>query len=525
MKNTFKTLMALAASLSGAAICLNMTACEKAVRYAIQFENEDGTVLQLSNFNEGDNPTFNGEVPTKAEDENNTYVFDKWLPAIESVSEDMIYTASFRAIPKEKPVLTDVKSALTFIKDNKNFTLSYEANGGFDILFTDDSIGFCYGEDSGDSFIYFDGKGTFEIDYDYQSNTYLSSIYRTDKGVYESGLMSNFYGKSEKFINSIPEGETKIEITDKIYKIAFAEAIGLHDYDSLNISSLVAEIGENELKFNMSYAGYDFKFAAKDFGTTVNTSLTVLLAKGQKVFKLNKALQKLNDGIMSDNYIEQMYRLNIEDGHVVEETTGYYAYSYFTDKYYLTRYGDDKSATLSGYIYLNAPETEKHPAYDGTYMINYSIVAVSGGWALVDNQMNISPLPINSTMEFRTACFYPSTSLLFNNLQYLRNWVPKWFEHEGTTYSYIPKGTAYCTDNPAILEDSINIFGLNSFIEGGATISAIGIDIQLNEQGELEEVMVVAGILYNDKIFNFYMPFFGFGESVQGHAEALLKSL
>ena len=100
-----------------------------------------------------------------------------------------------------------------------------------------------------------------------------------------------------------------------------------------------------------------------------------------------------------------------------------------------------------------------------------------------------------------------------------------WFQHEGTTYDYTPEGTAYCTDNPAILEDAINIFGLNSFIEGGATISALGIDIQLDEKGDLDEVMVVAGILFEDKIYNFYMPFYGFGQAVQGHAEALLKAL
>ena len=48
----------------------------------------------------GTTPTYNGATPQKAEDENFTYTFDGWSPALEAVTGDVEYVAQFTAVSK-----------------------------------------------------------------------------------------------------------------------------------------------------------------------------------------------------------------------------------------------------------------------------------------------------------------------------------------------------------------------------------------------------------------------------------------
>ncbi len=70
------------------------------VYYTIRFLNYDGAVLQSSQVLEGEMPTYNGATPTKPEDDNYTYSFSGWSPAIALATTDADYTAVFEATPK-----------------------------------------------------------------------------------------------------------------------------------------------------------------------------------------------------------------------------------------------------------------------------------------------------------------------------------------------------------------------------------------------------------------------------------------
>ena len=70
------------------------------VYYTIRFLNYDGAVLQSSQVLEGEMPTYNGATPTKPEDDNYTYSFSGWSPAIALATADADYTAVFEATPK-----------------------------------------------------------------------------------------------------------------------------------------------------------------------------------------------------------------------------------------------------------------------------------------------------------------------------------------------------------------------------------------------------------------------------------------
>ncbi len=61
----------------------------------ITFVDEDGTVLQETEVAAGRTPEYTGDTPTKKEDKNYTYTFDKWDPEITEVTEDATYTATY----------------------------------------------------------------------------------------------------------------------------------------------------------------------------------------------------------------------------------------------------------------------------------------------------------------------------------------------------------------------------------------------------------------------------------------------
>ena len=95
--------------------------------YDVTWKNDDGTELEKDeNVVVGTTPTYDGEAPTKAEDEQNTYTFSGWndgqttyglsdtLPA---VSGDVTYTATFTAT--KKPISsTDLHVGDVIDKDN-----------------------------------------------------------------------------------------------------------------------------------------------------------------------------------------------------------------------------------------------------------------------------------------------------------------------------------------------------------------------------------------------------------------------
>ncbi len=65
-------------------------------KYTITFENEDGTVLQSSEYEFGETPLYSSLIPSKESSAAYSYIFDGWTPEIVPVSEDAVYTARYR---------------------------------------------------------------------------------------------------------------------------------------------------------------------------------------------------------------------------------------------------------------------------------------------------------------------------------------------------------------------------------------------------------------------------------------------
>ena len=69
--------------------------------YTVTWKNHDGSVLETdTGVTYGTRPEYNGATPGQPEDENFTYTFDGWSPALEAVTGDVEYTAQFTAVSK-----------------------------------------------------------------------------------------------------------------------------------------------------------------------------------------------------------------------------------------------------------------------------------------------------------------------------------------------------------------------------------------------------------------------------------------
>lgn len=74
-------------------------------KHTITFVNDDGTVLQNTQFAWGETPVYSGAVPVKAATAQYTYTFKGWDKEIASVTEPATYTAQYTATVNEYDIV------------------------------------------------------------------------------------------------------------------------------------------------------------------------------------------------------------------------------------------------------------------------------------------------------------------------------------------------------------------------------------------------------------------------------------
>ena len=92
-------------------------------QYTIIFVDEDGTELERQEVEYGKKPVYQGETPVKAEDEQHTYTFAGWTPAIVVVTKNATYRATYTPHDKLQGLWDVQDGAATSTKVIRNGTL------------------------------------------------------------------------------------------------------------------------------------------------------------------------------------------------------------------------------------------------------------------------------------------------------------------------------------------------------------------------------------------------------------------
>ena len=80
------------------------------IDYTVTFTDWDGTVLSEKTYHYGDTVELPAD-PVRPKDDDNTYLFKEWTPAVAQVAGDAAYTASYTATPRPKPVVFGLDTA------------------------------------------------------------------------------------------------------------------------------------------------------------------------------------------------------------------------------------------------------------------------------------------------------------------------------------------------------------------------------------------------------------------------------
>ncbi|MBR1809706.1 MAG: InlB B-repeat-containing protein [Paludibacteraceae bacterium] len=98
------------------------TYTETVNKYAVRFLNDNGTELQKTEVEYGTMPAYTGATPTKEQDAQYTYEFDKWTPELAEVTGEATYTATYTSTVR--------KYTITFLNYNDAVLSSEEYEYG-----------------------------------------------------------------------------------------------------------------------------------------------------------------------------------------------------------------------------------------------------------------------------------------------------------------------------------------------------------------------------------------------------------
>lgn len=98
--------------------------------YTVTWVNDNGITLETNEVLEGETPSYDGDIPTKAYDGTYRYTFDDWDPVVTSVTGDITYTATY----------TSTYDVTSFDETELNTTFGFDIYSYIPVIKTHDYI-------------------------------------------------------------------------------------------------------------------------------------------------------------------------------------------------------------------------------------------------------------------------------------------------------------------------------------------------------------------------------------------------
>ena len=144
---------------------------ESARKYDITWRDGNGETLKTEQVAYGETPSYTGDTPTKASDEQNTYKFIGWTPEITAVTGEATYTAEFKVLEEDDIFISHSLTATGSL--GVNFYLDLETFAANQVDLTDAYLTFSWGTNVDDGNKPFSQRTKISL---YSGNTYKGTV-------------------------------------------------------------------------------------------------------------------------------------------------------------------------------------------------------------------------------------------------------------------------------------------------------------------------------------------------------------
>ena len=376
--------------------------------------------------------------------------------------------------------VTNLKSAVQYISEEKNYTLSYQGDKfQHDFLYTENAIGVRSKEyPQIDDFFIECNEGVFRLRNN--KNNYVGGeiLSKGNKLWGNDNYQKTMFNVSIDFIKAIEDNVNELIVSDKAYKIAYAYSIGYSLEEIPNIDSLKLSYADQKLTFDLTYLGNSIVYVAHDFNKTKNDIVDNYLSNGGTYLTVDSNLSKIRNLVKGNNFAQGIYYFG-------EDESGYIATAYFHEHYYATQYYGSNAYT--GVISLNSKQYELKGIYYFT---------------IIDGQMTINPNALYDVPSVPEYYHYPSYLALFENYEFLEDW------NEQDMGSFVEEGYGYYLDNTQLLNDFAHNFSIDANFAGQKPV-ALAIDL-VEDSGDTL-IYFYYKFTYQYKTYVMPIPLYNFG--------------
>ena len=419
---------------------------------------------------------------------------------------------SSSAEPVIVPV-TNVKTGLNALNASKNYTADVSYNGTlyFSIYVKENYVGFdSETNQEALDFLVKNEEGIYPVNR--ANGNIISGEYKKKSeeenylNLFDNTTAKTLFDVASDFVASVKEDENNVVISNKTYKLALLDYLGVDRSFYVDLETVTASYTD-AFAIKMEFSGnnrYDLVF--KDFGTTSNANVEKFLARGGTAYVPDECMSAMQRLVKSNNYVVAVYDF---DAGVDGDFNGL---SQVFNPHYFYNTGSalgDKNATKQGYIsfHRTTPVTDTSsqyyiPGFPDTPCGIYAFIAQGV-------QHSFAPQVYYENPDMEYFMHYPSLLKLLDKTQYFTEGTVKEFESK---YTY--KKNAYVLKDLTLIKDFATNFNLNNSFDFKTCVPyALGVEFSLNKEDKNCVIIFHYCFTYGAQKYDYLVPLYSFGQT------------